>query len=178
MGMSTPQSLYTFVILFVQCNNFPSDPCNPRWPLWTRFRAPAFPTGLKAMATLLSRWFDLDFVLFCAPAEQRNSFRWTSSRTKWNGPLPGLMTLLTGAGLKHWNFCFQCQTFLLRKGSLWPLTFGLACCAVEMMHIAAPRYDMDRFVYVRKCSMVAHYWRKNIHKVVPSNPLQPYMKVA
>ena len=31
-----------------------------------------------------------------------------------------------------------------RKGSLWPLTFGLACCAVEMMHIAAPRYDMDR----------------------------------
>ena len=33
-----------------------------------------------------------------------------------------------------------------RKGSLWPLTFGLACCAVEMMHIAAPRYDMDRLV--------------------------------
>ncbi|KAJ8923452.1 hypothetical protein NQ315_002011 [Exocentrus adspersus] len=33
-----------------------------------------------------------------------------------------------------------------RKGSLWPLTFGLACCAVEMMHIAAPRYDMDRQV--------------------------------
>ncbi|KAK3098357.1 hypothetical protein FSP39_018736, partial [Pinctada imbricata] len=32
-----------------------------------------------------------------------------------------------------------------RRGSLWPLTFGLACCAVEMMHFAAPRYDMDRF---------------------------------
>ncbi|XP_066590238.1 NADH-quinone oxidoreductase subunit B-like [Prorops nasuta] len=32
-----------------------------------------------------------------------------------------------------------------KKNSLWPLTFGLACCAVEMMHIAAPRYDMDRF---------------------------------
>lgn len=31
-----------------------------------------------------------------------------------------------------------------RKCSIWPLTFGLACCAVEMMHIAAPRYDMDR----------------------------------
>ena len=28
-----------------------------------------------------------------------------------------------------------------RKGSIWPLTFGLACCAVEMMHIAAPRYE-------------------------------------
>lgn len=39
-----------------------------------------------------------------------------------------------------------------RKHSLWPLTFGLACCAVEMMHIAAPRYDMDRYGVVFRAS--------------------------
>ena len=32
-----------------------------------------------------------------------------------------------------------------RKGSIWPMTFGLACCAVEMMHAGAARYDLDRF---------------------------------
>jgi len=32
-----------------------------------------------------------------------------------------------------------------RTGSIWPMTFGLACCAVEMMHTGAARYDLDRF---------------------------------
>jgi len=34
-----------------------------------------------------------------------------------------------------------------RMGSLWPMTFGLACCAVEMMHTGAARYDLDRWAY-------------------------------
>jgi len=32
-----------------------------------------------------------------------------------------------------------------RQGSFWPLTFGLACCAIEMMHATVSRYDFDRF---------------------------------
>src|SRR4029078_1762025 len=32
-----------------------------------------------------------------------------------------------------------------RKSSLWPVTFGLACCAIEMMTFGAPRYDSARF---------------------------------
>ena len=32
-----------------------------------------------------------------------------------------------------------------RKSSLWPATFGLACCAIEMMATGAGRYDLARF---------------------------------
>ncbi len=32
-----------------------------------------------------------------------------------------------------------------RKSSLWPMTFGLACCAIEMMATTMPRHDLARF---------------------------------
>ena len=32
-----------------------------------------------------------------------------------------------------------------RTGSMWPLTFGLACCGIEMIHAYMSRYDLDRF---------------------------------
>src|ERR1700758_5137473 len=44
-------------------------------------------------------------------------------------------------------FLTTADTFLnwARKSSIWPLTFGLACCAIEMMASYASRFDFDRF---------------------------------
>ena len=39
-----------------------------------------------------------------------------------------------------------------RTGSLWPMTFGLACCAIEMIHAYMPRYDLDRLGIIPRAS--------------------------
>ena len=49
--------------------------------------------------------------------------------------LPSGILLSTVEGIVNWS----------RKSSLWPATFGLACCAIEMMSIVSSRYDIARF---------------------------------
>ena len=39
-----------------------------------------------------------------------------------------------------------------RTGSMWWMTFGLACCAVEMMHTSMPKYDAERFGFAPRAS--------------------------
>src|SRR4051794_4970622 len=39
-----------------------------------------------------------------------------------------------------------------RTGSLMWMTFGLACCAVEMMQVSMPRYDIERFGFAPRAS--------------------------
>ncbi len=50
-------------------------------------------------------------------------------------PLPGMVNL----------FKIEDVLNMARANSLWPLTFGLACCAIELMAGGAARFDMDRF---------------------------------
>jgi NADH-quinone oxidoreductase subunit B len=49
--------------------------------------------------------------------------------------LPSGVLLTTVQGLVNWT----------RKASFWPATFGLACCAIEMMAVGAARFDSGRF---------------------------------
>jgi NADH-quinone oxidoreductase subunit B len=78
-----------------------------------------------------------------------------------NGPLPGVkidnQIFLTRADeLTKWARNYRAARFMktlgitklfswARLSSLWPMTFGLACCAIEMMATGAARYDLDRF---------------------------------
>ncbi|KAM0248289.1 hypothetical protein ACHAP5_003459 [Fusarium lateritium] len=39
-----------------------------------------------------------------------------------------------------------------RNGSFWPVSFALACCGVEMMHVSMPRYDQDRLGIIFRAS--------------------------
>jgi len=63
--------------------------------------------------------------------------------------------LVSEVGMRPWIEARVEESFLIttveqainwaRQSSIWPMTFGLACCAIEMMAAGASRYDMDRF---------------------------------
>src|SRR3989304_3240681 len=66
------------------------------------------------------------------------------ARAPWTGSRLMTAELITD----HRNFAVTTVDNLVnwaRTGSMWPVTFGLACCAIEMMHAGASRYDLDRF---------------------------------
>jgi NADH-quinone oxidoreductase subunit B len=64
--------------------------------------------------------------------------------------LPGITKGLPGGELFLTTVDFLVD--LGRKSSLWPMTFGLACCAIEMMGSYASRFDFDRFGVIPRAS--------------------------
>ncbi len=53
----------------------------------------------------------------------------------YGNPTPEGVVLTTVDNVVNW----------MRKNSIWPMTFGLACCAIEMMSMGASRFDIARF---------------------------------
>ncbi len=74
-----------------------------------------------------------------APSTQQNEARPFQPKT----PPPGYMP--PESALQFYKL--EDLINMARANSLWPLTFGLACCAIEMMASGAARYDLDRFGY-------------------------------
>jgi NADH-quinone oxidoreductase subunit B len=76
---------------------------------------------------------------------------------EYNGVASSLVSsdsLLT-EGLDNRGFLLASAEDLIawaRTGSLFWMTFGLACCAVEMMHTSMPRYDVERFGFAPRAS--------------------------
>src|SRR5260370_14354705 len=59
----------------------------------------------------------------------------TIARTAYDSKIEGNVIIFKLDACINW----------MRKNSLWPMTMGLACCAIEMMATACARYDIARF---------------------------------
>lgn len=74
------------------------------------------------------------------PLENVAQFTTLDAIVEFTGRTAAGVTKITGAdkvidGVVNWG----------RRSALWPMTFGLACCAIEMIAAGCSRYDTDRF---------------------------------
>ncbi|KAE8371485.1 hypothetical protein BDV26DRAFT_128664 [Aspergillus bertholletiae] len=87
--------------------------------------------------------------------QARQSSNWNSHAVaKLLSPEQGINAKKDGDGSKLEYFLTTTDQLInwARQGSLWPLTFALACCGIEMMHVSMPRYDQDRLGIIFRAS--------------------------
>ncbi|THW94576.1 NADH-quinone oxidoreductase [Aureobasidium pullulans] len=97
-----------------------------------------------ATSTLARR---ASFSAYTKPASLSTS---TVERPRQTTPLPSQES--KGSIVEHALTTLDQIANRARQGSLWPLSFGLACCALEMMHCSMPRYDQDRLGIIFRAS--------------------------
>jgi NADH-quinone oxidoreductase subunit B len=70
-----------------------------------------------------------------------------SERVLWRGKGPGVFEQELGGDLEDKLMLTTVEKAIVwaQSNSIWPDTFGLACCAIEMMSIVSSRYDIARF---------------------------------
>ena len=57
----------------------------------------------------------------------------------------GFLTTKMEGFLDHFRATLDPAVGLARSWALWPMPFGLSCCAIEMMSFVGPRFDISRF---------------------------------
>src|SRR5512143_556776 len=89
-----------------------------------------------------------------AEGSPRMGMTYVSEKPTPDGDVDALLTGVDDALQQKGYILTQVDNLVnwARAGSLWPMTFGLACCAIEMMHAYVSRYDLDRFGVVPRPS--------------------------
>ncbi|KAL2870155.1 NuoB/complex I 20 kDa subunit family protein [Aspergillus lucknowensis] len=83
-------------------------------------------------------------------SQSRHSSNWQAHKTT---SLPSVPSKEENGGKLH-HILAKTDDLIAwaRNGSMWPLTFALACCGIEMMHVSMPRYDQDRLGIIFRAS--------------------------